>query len=46
MNPGLAGQYYQDFDKIYIEGRIAGDSPETVIEKWQKSFDNIRATGG
>lgn len=46
MNPGLAGQYYQDFDKVYIEGRVAGISPEEVIENWQAAYDNIRATGG
>lgn len=46
MNPGLAGQYYQDFDKVYIEGRVAGITPEEVIENWQAAYDNIRATGG
>lgn len=46
MNPGLAGQYYQDFDKVYIESRVEGASPEEVIERWQAAYDNIRATGG
>lgn len=45
-NPGMTGQYYQDFDKIYIEGRISGNTAEDTIELWQQSFDNIRATGG
>lgn len=45
-NPGMTGQYYQDFDKIYIEGRISGQSAEEIIDLWQQSFDNIRATGG
>ncbi len=45
-NPGMTGQYYQDFIKIYIEGRISGQTPEEVMAAWQEAFENIRATGG
>lgn len=46
MNPAFTGQYYNDFIKLYIQGRIDNQTPEEVMAAWEAAFENIRATGG
>lgn len=45
-NPIFSGQFYTEYDNLFVEARASGKTGAELIEMWDAAFDNARATMG